>query len=217
MKGALRIILAIALALFTSPCYGQAVTQTGAVKSPGNIPLDLSPTTQFLQSCNSGAGGIVGQTYNTVVCGPTINASSPSVGATGSAVPAQADQVGGVGPSGNLRALCVDTTGVLCSPQATTTQRTITHTNLASNTSTTICPAATNPVTIELFFTTAGVGINLQGGTLTQATVGASTTTTPNIVIGTANTYYLAPVAVSNAITAYGAAGYVVCIQTTRQ
>lgn len=107
--------------------------------------------------------------------------------------------------------------GVLDSPRAGTADKTITKTSLALNTSTSICPVDTKIVSEEIFFTTAGVGISLTGGTLTQATVGTTAGTTPDLAFGTANTLYTVPVPDSNAITAYGAAGTVVCIQKNRQ
>lgn len=123
--------------------------------------------------------------------------------------------VSAASPSTPDHALCVDTVGALCAPQAGTANRTVTRTNLTANTSTTICPTATNPVSTEMFFTTANVGIGLNGQTLTSAVVASSGS--PDIVIGTAGTLYTAPVGISNVVTAYGAAGYVVCIQTLRQ
>lgn len=112
---------------------------------------------------------------------------------------------------------CKDTANVYCAPKAGTADRVVTKTNLTLNTSTTICPTASTPVTTEIYFTTAGVGISLAGGTLTQATVGTTATTTPDLAFNTAGTLYTMPVAPTNAITAYGAAGIVVCIQTLRQ
>lgn len=110
----------------------------------------------------------------------------------------------------------LDTAGAPIVPQAAAANRTLTGTNLTLNTNTTICPAATNPVATEIYFTTAGVGVGLNGQTLTTATPSATTTSTPDFV-STAGQYYLAPVGISNAITAYGAAGVVRCIQTGRQ
>lgn len=95
--------------------------------------------------------------------------------------------------------------------------RVITKTSLASNTNTTICPAQAEAIRTEIFFTVSGVGISFNGGTLTTATVGATANTTPDYATAAANTYYMFPVPPSNAITAYGAAGMVVCVQTLRQ
>lgn len=88
-----------------------------------------------------------------------------------------------------------------------------------NGTSITICPAATNPVVTEIFFTTASVGIGLGGQALTTATPGGAGTesTTPDIFVNTANTLYTFPVGPSNAITGFGASGVVRCIQTLRQ
>ncbi|MBN9318538.1 MAG: hypothetical protein BGN86_14470 [Caulobacterales bacterium 68-7] len=105
-------------------------------------------------------------------------------------------------------------------PQAAIVNRIITKTNLSANTSTAICPtsasslpgAGSQIVTTELFFTTTGVGVGLQGQTLSSATVGGAGSA--DIPITAANTLYTLPVAATNAITAYGAAGYVTCIQT---
>ncbi len=96
--------------------------------------------------------------------------------------------------------------------------RVITKTNLAANTNTAICPATTvEPVKTEIFFTVSGVGISFNGGTLTTATVGTAANTAPDFATSAANAYYLFPITPSNAITAYGAAGMVVCVQTLRQ
>lgn len=95
--------------------------------------------------------------------------------------------------------------------------RVITKTNLALNTSTVICPAAVEPIKTEVFFTVSGVGISFNGGTLTTAAVGTAAGTAPDFATAAANVYYLFPISPSNAITAYGAAGMVVCVQTLRQ
>jgi len=107
-------------------------------------------------------------------------------------------------------------TGVLDSPRVGTANQVITKTALAANTSTSICPAATAPVSTEIYFSTAGVGISLSGATLTQASVGTAAGT-PDLAFNTAGLLYTLPVPNTNAITAYGAAGVVVCIQKTRQ
>ncbi len=57
------------------PATAQLVTQTGAVAAPNGQPKDLNPSTIFNQSCNGGAGGIVGQTYSGSVCSLPNNAS----------------------------------------------------------------------------------------------------------------------------------------------
>lgn len=94
--------------------------------------------------------------------------------------------------------------------------RVVTKTSLAANTSTVVCPAAIEPIRTEVFFTVSGVGISFNGVTLTAAAVGTAAGT-PDFATGAANAYYLFPVTPSNAITAYGAAGMVVCVQTMRQ
>jgi hypothetical protein len=119
--------------------------------------------------------------------------------------------------SGNAQDLLTSTAGVLDSPRTGTANRVVTKTTLSANTSTSICPASTANVSTEIYFTTAGVGISLSGGTLTTATVGATAGTQPDLAFGTAGTLYTAPVGITNAITAYGAAGVVVCIQNNRQ
>lgn len=96
--------------------------------------------------------------------------------------------------------------------------RVITKTSLAANTSTPICPVPTvEPIKTEIFFTVSGVGISFNGGTLTTATVGATANTTPDWATTAAGAYYLFPIVPANAITAYGAAGMIVCVQTLRQ
>lgn len=186
------------------------------------IGATISPaagTTNYLLS-----NGIVVNTHAvtqsggwTVGVSGTVTTSSASAGTVGSAAPSTAAQLGGKSADGNLRAVATDATGVLASPNAGTGQRVVTKTNLSSNTSTTICPAATAPVSTEIFFSTAGVGISLSGGTLTTATIGTTANTTPDLSFSVAGDYYVFPVPPTNAITAYGAAGIVVCIQTLRQ
>ena len=96
--------------------------------------------------------------------------------------------------------------------------RVITKTSLAANTRTPICPApASEPIKTEIFFTVSGVGISFNGGTLTTAAVGVAANTAPDWVTTAAGAYYLFPVSPANAITAYGAAGMIVCVQTMRQ
>lgn len=109
-----------------------------------------------------------------------------------------------------------DTAGASRYPQAGTANRTLTGTSLSSNTNTTICPTATNPVSTEIYFVVAGVGVGLNGQTLTGAAPTATTTNSPDFV-STAGMLYVAPLGISNAITAYGAAGVVRCVQTLRQ
>ena len=119
--------------------------------------------------------------------------------------------------SGNCLTPKVSTAGVLDSPRAGTADRVVTKTSISADTNTTICPTATNPISTEIFFSTAGVGISLAGGTLTQAALGTTASTHPDLVFSTAGTLYTFPVAPTNAITAYGAAGIIVCIQNVRQ
>lgn len=96
--------------------------------------------------------------------------------------------------------------------------RVITKTSLASNTNTVICPAPTAEVLkTEIFFAVSGVGISFNGGTLTTAAVGTTSNTVPDWATSAANASYTFPIPPSNAITAYGAAGMVVCVQTLRQ
>lgn len=96
--------------------------------------------------------------------------------------------------------------------------RVITKTSLAANTNTVVCPAPSGEaIKTEIFFSVSGVGISFNGGTLTTATVGTVANTSPDFAAATANVYYLFPVTPSNAITAYGAAGMIVCVQTMRQ
>lgn len=98
------------------------------------------------------------------------------------------------------------------------TNRVITKTNLVANTSTAICPApASEVIRTEVFFTVSGVGVGFNGGTLTQATVGTTANTTPDWATSAAGAYYMFPVPPANAVTAYGAAGMITCVQTLRQ
>lgn len=109
--------------------------------------------------------------------------------------------------------LCQTATAQVAGPSS----RVITKTNLAANTSTVICPAAAEAIRTEIFFTVSGVGISFNGGPLSTAAVGTAANTSPDWATAAANAYYLFPVTPVNAITAYGAAGMVVCVQTLRQ
>lgn len=57
----LRPALVALLACIALPAAAQNITMTGGVQTPGGQPVTLTPFAQFIQSCNSGAGGIVGQ------------------------------------------------------------------------------------------------------------------------------------------------------------
>lgn len=204
MRLALVLTAALALLLPAVGARAQGVAYvvsscTGNTLATGpNQPL-VEDATGHLCTVSSGGGG------------------NASVGTNGAAAPTSSDQAGGKDGSGNLQPLSVSTTGVLDSPRAGTANRVVTKTSLTLNTSTTVCPTATAPISTELFFTTAGVGISLAGGTLTTATIGTTASTTPDLSFATANTLYTLPVAPTNIITAYGAAGIVVCIQNIRQ
>lgn len=200
ISGALSLLIcapfsSVAHAQATTKVVGTCGTQT---YTAGSMQYPTQDTTGA--ACGSGGGG---------------GGGNASVGTNGSAAPGSSTQTAGQTAAGNLAPVCVDTVGVLCAPQAST--RTLTATNLTANTDTVVCPTATNPVVTEIFFTTASVGIGVNGQTLTTATPGATTTNSPDIFIGTANTLYTFPVGPSNAIHAYGAAGIVRCIQTLRQ
>lgn len=185
-------------------------------------------------STTSGQTGGLGQTatttaaptYTTATTNPTstdIHGSTRVLNMDSSGAAIDPTAPGNCGPTATFIQCAtkagqptLDASGAPIVPQAGTANRTLTGTNLGLNTIATICPAATNPVSTEIYFTTAGVGIGLNGQTLTTATPSATTTSSPDIV-STAGMYYLAPVGVSNAITAYGPAGVVRCIQTLRQ
>lgn len=130
---------------------------------------------------------------------------------------AQAVVIRGYDGANVTRTIRSDAAGVLASPVAGTANRVRTHTSISLNTNTTICPTASAPVTTEIYFSTAGVGIGIDGQTLTGAAATATASNSPDIVIATAGTLYTFPVGPTNAITAYGAAGVIVCIQTLRQ
>ena len=114
-------------------------------------------------------------------------------------------------------ALALTFVGPAVAQVAGPTNRVITKVSLASNTNTVICPANAEAIRTEIFFSVTGVGISFNGGTLNTATVGTTANTAPDFATTAANIYYMFPVPPSNAITAYGAAGMVVCVQTLRQ
>lgn len=209
MAKMIKLLLPLSLVALPYPFAAQAQSiQAAVVSACGTPPVTYNagttqPATQDTTGklCDSGGGG---------------GGSAPSA-TVGSASPSTVSPAAGKDGSGNTQSLATSTTGVLDSPRAGTANRVVTKTNLTANTSTTVCPTATAPIATEIYFTTAGVGISLAGGTLTQATVGTTASTTPDLAFGTAATLYTLPVAATNAITAYGAAGIVVCIQTLRQ
>lgn len=64
-----KLLNFIVLATFgAAACVAAPVIQTGAVVTPGGIPLQVLPGTIFSQACNLGVGGIVGQTYTDGLC-----------------------------------------------------------------------------------------------------------------------------------------------------
>jgi hypothetical protein len=131
------------------------------------------------------------------------------VGVTASSLPLPS------GAATSAKQCTLDANGACAVPQAGTANRILTATSLTANTNTSICPTATNPVATEIYFTTAGVGVGLNGQTLTGAAPTATATSSPDFV-SVAGQIYVAPAGIANAITAYGAAGVVRCIQTTR-
>jgi len=134
---------------------------------------------------------------------------------SGSATTGQGARFMGKDASGTAQDLTTDANGSLRPPRSGPGTKVITKTNLTANTSTTICPATANVIATEVYFTAAGVGISLTGGTLTQAAVGTTAGTTPDYEALAAGTDYIPPVGSTNAFTAYGAAGVVSCIQYT--
>lgn len=140
----------------------------------------------------------------------------PVSGAPGRIATGGGQVAAGSTSGGTPTTLCVDAVGVLCAPYQAAAGRVITKTAVSATTSTTICPAVSNPTAVEIQVQSGGIGLGLQGQALTSATYG-TTTADPDIVIGTAGTLYTFPVAPSNLITAYGAAQIVTCIQTRRQ
>lgn len=112
----------------------------------------------------------------------------------------------------------LDSAGAQIVPKAGTADRVVTKTSLSANTSTSICPTATSPVTTEIWVETGAVGISLAGGSLSTAAWGATASTNPDIVIPSTAPYLLLPVAATNAITGRSATAQgVTCIQTLRQ
>lgn len=96
-------------------------------------------------------------------------------------------------------------------------QRVVTKTNVSANTSTEVCPATPSGKLIaqEMFAQASGIGVSFNGATLTTATVGTATTS-PDFAFSAANGYYAWIVPPTNAITVYGAAQIVVCVQSLR-
>lgn len=191
MKGALIRILGAAALLLPS----SAIAQTA--------PNGRIPVTQ-----------VVDQNGNLVAF--ANSGSNASVGANDAAVPSSSTLVAGRSAAGNSKPLLTDSNGALAPSVAGTANRVITKTSLAANTSTSVCPTATAPLTTEIQVQTGTVGLGINGQALSSAAYGVATTN-PDLVIGAAGTLYVFPVAPTNAVTAYTAtAQVVVCIQTLR-
>jgi len=108
-------------------------------------------------------------------------------------------------------------TWVVKNDRAGTANRVITKTSVSADTSTQICPTATNPVSTEIQTSIGGVGIGLNGQALTATALG-TTTADPDVVIPFAYSIYTLPIASTNAITARATAAFIAtCIQTIRQ
>lgn len=163
-------------------------------------PADAIGNTFFGARLQDATGAAFGTAGNPLFTTPTTS----SAGAPGSAAPANATQIGGRTSAGNLVAACVSAGGVLCAPAVGTANSTGTVTAVAANTSTTVCPATTNPVVYEVqIYGTGGVLLGLDGQALTATTPAAGSGAFT--YLPTQYTQYTGPVARTNAITAYTA------------
>jgi len=117
------------------------------------------------------------------------------------------------------------TSKVLASPQvgvcatAGTNGCKETRVQLSDNTAAVICPATANVYAVVLYNTVADLGISLSGSTgLTSRVVNStSLTTSPSYNISTAGVWQPLPVGFTGAISAYGAAQWVTCLQFIEQ
>lgn len=185
----------------------------------GDLQLTARGAAQVTLYTGSGAAMTGAQsTANSLSVVPATSStwSNGSQGTPGSAVPSLATAVAGKDESGNTQNILTDTTGALAAPIAGTANRVVTKTSVAANTSTTVCPTATNPSTTEIQVQTGSIGLGINGQALTSATFGTGTTA-PDIVLSSAGAFYTFPVAPTNIVTAYGSAQIVTCIQTLRQ
>ncbi len=213
---------------------GGAITAAAGSYSPG-FSTDIGTLTDAAWSGTGNAGLIAVDKRIAFLMG----IASGTITTEGATVSGSGQQISGRAADGTQRGACVTTLGVWCSPIAGTAQRITSKTSLGANagawTTVTItaanpsgvttsgtgvpnvCPTATTPVTTEILATSGSVGLGLNGQTLTTATIGTAATT-PDMPLASANTYYLLPVAATNAITAYsGTAQIIVCVQTIRQ
>ena len=145
-------VVSLAAWLLATAAFAQPVTQTGAVQMGGQ-PVGVYPRTTFVQSCNGGAGGIVGQAGCTM----------PAAVATGAAVI-------GTDASGT-----VATAGVYQTLQAANTAR---RGCLVQNTDTVVetIRFGTTVYTLQAGQTincTSGVMVNGDAVSITSATAGA--------------------------------------------
>lgn len=145
--------------------------------------------------------------------------------ADGAAVAGNPDRIAGKDQDGNTQDILTDRQGILASPYTGACDATGTNgcretrTQMNVNTSQTICPAVASPnkpISQEIYFTFAGIGVSFSGATLTGQAVGTSLTTSPTYEYAAAGVVYTFPVPQTNAITAYTAVaspGIAVCVQ----
>ncbi len=184
---------------------GAATTASPTTTTANTYPLSMD-VHGALRILNMASDGTVLDPASPINCGPTstfVQCPTFAVQALQATAAKQAT---------------LDGAGAQIVPKAGTADRVVTKTSVSANTSTTICPTATSPVTTEIWVESGSMGISLAGGTLTQATWGTTASTKPDLVLTTAGLLYTLPVAATNAITGYsGTAQGVTCIQTLRQ
>ena len=161
-----RLVLGLALALMLPvAAMAQPVTQTGAVQTPGGQPLQLNPTTQYNQSCNGGLGGIVGQTYSAVVCGPPapyrptivpLDVATVTTGTPATVLNANHRTAGGFLITSNAAGMCISENGTAGTTTATVAG--VATVCVAANQRYTLLPSA-NAVSV----TSPGTGVAISG------------------------------------------------------
>lgn len=214
----MKTLLILTLALLATPLPAQIrVNPNGNVTPAPLCVVAADGTCASVTASNplptSGGGGGGGST-------PTGSAGTPNaavVTVQGISGGTAQNTTPAVDSGGTRRSLLTSTTGTLAAPVAGTANSTGTVTSLAASTSTTICPATTNPVVYEVqIYGTGGVLLGLDGQTLTATTPVAGSGA--YMYLPTQYTLYVGPVARTNIVTAYtGTAQVVVCNIVTRQ
>lgn len=182
-----------------------------AYLASGNVVAQGSASTALTQgTAAAGASSL------NVYVGGSVTQTTQGVGAEAATAAGNPNRVSGVDQNGASRTIATMTNGVLDTPRSSVASRVVTRTAVTANTSTTVCPAAATIVAETVFIPSSGTGVGWSGQALTSAAPGTATTT-PEFATVAANFTWTPVVAPTNAITAYGPAQTIVCVQDVKQ